>query len=188
MTSVVALVEESPEAPTTALKIAVIKKLLFGKGFQSDQLSILQTRISLKSLERIVSERDGHSIIAIYSLTEVIDETTSIGSFFSVVSDATERDTRLLFLAEDLDTKMNAGEFLKNFFAATKAIRKSFQSELIKTGMRKAKLDGKPVGRPKKAKDDDVIRLRSQGWSLKKIARTLEISKGAVQYSLRHQK
>jgi putative DNA-invertase from lambdoid prophage Rac len=58
-------------------------------------------------------------------------------------------------------------------------------AERVKGGLRKARANGKRLGRPKNEVDTDkVIEYRKQNKSIRQIAAELNLSKGAVQRAL----
>ena len=58
-------------------------------------------------------------------------------------------------------------------------------AERVKGGLRKARANGKRLGRPKNEVDTDkVIECRKQNKSIRQIAAELNLSKGAVQRAL----
>ncbi len=58
-------------------------------------------------------------------------------------------------------------------------------AERVKGGLRKAKENGKRLGRPKSKIDTDkVIEYRKQNKSIRQIATALNLSKGTVQRAL----
>ena len=58
-------------------------------------------------------------------------------------------------------------------------------AERVKGGLRKAKANGKRLGRPKNEVDTDkVIEYRKQNKSIRQIAAELNLSKGTVQRAL----
>ncbi len=58
-------------------------------------------------------------------------------------------------------------------------------AERVRGGLRKAKANGKRLGRPKSVIDTDkVIEHRKQNKSIRQIANELNLSKGAVQRTL----
>ena len=58
-------------------------------------------------------------------------------------------------------------------------------AERVRGGLRKAKANGKKLGRPKNEVDTDkVIEYRKQNKSIRQIANELNLSKGAVKRTL----
>ena len=58
-------------------------------------------------------------------------------------------------------------------------------AERVRGGLRKARANGKRLGRPKNEVDTDkVIEYRKQNKSIRQIANELNLSKGAVQRTL----
>ena len=65
--------------------------------------------------------------------------------------------------------------------AAVRRFERELIREPITAGMAQAKKQGKPLGRPKKVFDrDELVRMRRQGQSIKKIARRMRLGAGTV--------
>ena len=55
-------------------------------------------------------------------------------------------------------------------------------------GIRNARANGKQLGRPKRTVDrDEILKLKSQGHSLRRIATTLDVGYGTVRTRLANQ-
>ena len=61
-------------------------------------------------------------------------------------------------------------------------------SELIKEGMKKAKLEGRMAGKPPKHDRKRIIDMRNSGCTLKEIAKIFETSEGRISEILKENK
>jgi len=69
--------------------------------------------------------------------------------------------------------------------SAMATLERDIIAERVRGGLRKAKANGKKLGRPKNEVDTDkVIEYRKQNKSIRQIANELNLSKGAVQRTL----
>ncbi len=87
---------------------------------------------------------------------------------------------------ENIDTSSPLGEAIFTIISAMAKLERDIIAERVKGGLRKAKANGKRLGRPKNKVDTDkVIEYRKQNKSIRQIANELNLSKGAVQRTLK---
>ncbi len=80
-----------------------------------------------------------------------------------------------------LDTTTEMGELLIPIFAWIAKQEAKMISQRTKAGLRRAVLEGKKLGRPKKQTDvDKIISLRKEGKTLEEIAKIVGVSKETV--------
>ena len=86
---------------------------------------------------------------------------------------------------ENIDTSSPLGEAIFTSISAMSKLERDIIAERVKGGLRKARANGKRLGRPKNEVDTDkVIECRKQNKSIRQIAAELNLSKGAVQRAL----
>ncbi len=86
---------------------------------------------------------------------------------------------------ENIDTSSPLGEAIFTIISAMSKLERDIIAERVKGGLRKARANGKQLGRPKGEVDiAKVIEYRKQDKSIRQIARELNLSKGAVQRTL----
>lgn len=82
---------------------------------------------------------------------------------------------------EAIDTSTPAGQMMFTMISAFAQFERSIIQERVKAGLAKARSKGKKLGRPKVKVDEEKIRrLREEGWSLRKIASDVGVSKSLV--------
>jgi len=88
---------------------------------------------------------------------------------------------------ENIDTSSPLGSAIFTIISAVGQLERDIIAERVKAGLRRAKENGKTLGRPRgTALDVEMIhRLRSEGLSLKQIATALNTSKTTVSRLLR---
>lgn len=92
---------------------------------------------------------------------------------------------QLLSLAESMDTGTPMGKMVFTLIASVAEFEREIIRERIYAGLRRAKAQGKTLGRPRVGIDTDRVRtLRQQGLSLRAIAREMDISKDAAARAL----
>ncbi len=89
---------------------------------------------------------------------------------------------------ENIDTSSPLGGAIFTIISAVAQLERDIIAERVKAGLRRAKENGKKLGRPRVAVDANrVARLRAQGLSWAKISEQLGVGKGTAQrafYSL----
>jgi len=83
---------------------------------------------------------------------------------------------------ENIDTSSPLGSAIFTIISAVAQLERDIIAERVKSGLRRAKENGKKLGRPRgTALDVEKIRgPRKKGWSLKQIAKALNTSKSSV--------
>ncbi len=87
---------------------------------------------------------------------------------------------------ENIDTSSPLGEAIFTIISAMATLERDIIAERVRGGLRKAKANGKRLGRPKSEVDTDkIVEYRRQNKSIRQIANELNLSKGAVQRTLK---
>ena len=87
---------------------------------------------------------------------------------------------------ENIDTSSPLGEAIFTIISAMSTLERDIIAERVKGGLRKARANGKRLGRPRSAVDTDkVVEYRKQNKSIRQIASEMNLSKGAVQRTLK---
>jgi len=82
---------------------------------------------------------------------------------------------------ENIDTSSPLGSAIFTIISAVAQLERDIIAERVKAGLRRAKENGKKLGRPPKKVDEyEIRRLRSEGRSLRQIATELNVSKNTV--------
>jgi len=86
---------------------------------------------------------------------------------------------------ENIDTNSPLGSAIFTIISAVAQLERDIIAERVKAGLRRAKENGKTLGRPKVNVDpDEIHRLRLKGLSLRQIATELGFSRSTVARSL----
>jgi len=87
---------------------------------------------------------------------------------------------------ENIDTSSPLGQALFTIVSAVAQLERDLIRERVSAGIRNARACGKQLGRPRRVvSDEEVRRLRSEGASLREIAKELGIGYGTVRVRLR---
>ncbi len=82
---------------------------------------------------------------------------------------------------ENIDTSSPLGSAIFTIISAVAQFERDIIGERVKAGLRRAKENGKKLGRPRaEVSKGEIYRLHSHGLSLRKIATQLNISKSTV--------
>jgi len=82
---------------------------------------------------------------------------------------------------ENIDTSSPLGSAIFTIISAVAQLERDIIAERVKAGLRRAKENGKKLGRPKSSVDTEKIRrLRSKGLSLRAIAKETGVSRTTV--------
>jgi len=95
-----------------------------------------------------------------------------------------ELGVAFISLRDNLDLTTATGRLMAHILGAFGEFEASVIRERVVAGLANAKARGRVLGRPRRRDDEKIGVLRSQGLSIRQIARQLGISKGAVQRSL----
>jgi DNA invertase Pin-like site-specific DNA recombinase len=87
---------------------------------------------------------------------------------------------------ENIDTSSPLGEAIFTIISAMSKLERDIIAERVKGGLRKAKANGKKLGRPEIDVDTDkVIEHRKQNKSIREIANVMNLSRGTVERTLK---
>jgi len=83
---------------------------------------------------------------------------------------------------ENIDTSSPLGSAIFTIISAVAQLERDIIRERVKMGLRRAKAQGKQLGRPRVIVDADrIAALRAEGWSWSMITKELDVSKGTAQ-------
>ncbi len=92
----------------------------------------------------------------------------------------------LICTDQDIDTKSPAGRLLFTVLGAVSELELDLIRERTKDGLARARAQGKRLGRPPSpVRTEEILRLRSEGLSLRQIGTRLGLSHQAVKQRLR---
>lgn len=92
---------------------------------------------------------------------------------------------KFVSVTEAFDTTTPQGQLLIHLVSAFSKFERQVIIERTRAGVHAAKRRGARIGRPRVVVDlDAIIKLRSDGWSLRKIATHLHVGIGTVQRAL----
>jgi DNA invertase Pin-like site-specific DNA recombinase len=105
----------------------------------------------------------------------------SVKHFLEVLDELNRLGVEFISLRENIDTGGALGRALLTIIAAIAELERSLIVERVKAGMRRAKLEGRRIGRaPLNVNREAVVRDRCTGMSLTKVAEKHRISRASV--------
>ena len=82
---------------------------------------------------------------------------------------------------ENIDTSSPLGSAIFTIISAVAQLERDIIAERVKAGLRKARENGKKLGRPRTPVcPKEVLTLRNKGWSIRSIASELKTSKTTI--------
>lgn len=99
----------------------------------------------------------------------------------ATLQEFTELGIQFINLKDNIDPTTSSGRLMMHMIGAFAEFEGSLIRERVKAGVSNARAKGRVLGRPKTCPRNEVIRLRSQGLSVRKIASELNISKTSAQ-------
>ena len=112
----------------------------------------------------------------------------SVTHFLQVLDELNHLKVEFISFREQVDTGGPLGRAIVIIVGAIAELERSLIVERVRAGMRRARLEGRHIGRtPLNLDREAILRERSQGQSLRQIAKDHRISTATVQRVLREQ-
>jgi len=106
----------------------------------------------------------------------------SVKHYLEVLDELNRLNVEFISFRENIDTGGPLGRAIVVIIAAIAELERSLIVERVRAGMRRARLEGTPIGRQPLVLDHDAIqRERCRGQSIRQIAKTYRISTATVQ-------
>jgi DNA invertase Pin-like site-specific DNA recombinase len=105
----------------------------------------------------------------------------SVRHFLQVLDEMGHLNIEFVSYREQIDTSGPLGSAVLVIVGVVAELERSLIRERVKAGLRRAKLEGRRIGRPKLAIDRDaVLQDRALGISLNELARKYQVSKASI--------
>ena len=145
------------------------------------------TRARRPALDRMMADAARHrfEVVMVWACDRMA---RSVRHFLETLDELNRLGIEFLSLRENIDTGGPLGRALIVIIAAIAELERNLIVERVRAGMRRAKLEGRHIGRPAIAVDRvAILRDREHGHSLKQIARAHQISSALVSKILRQE-
>ena len=105
----------------------------------------------------------------------------SVKHFLEVLDELNRLNIKFISFRENIDTGGALGRAVIVIVGAIAELERNLIIERVRSGMRRARLDGTRIGRPRVQVDEHAIhRHRAYGQSLSQIAKAFNVSKATV--------
>ena len=105
----------------------------------------------------------------------------SVRHFLEVLDDLNHLNIEFISFRENVDTGGPLGRAMIIIIGAIAELERNLIVERVRAGMRRAKLEGQPIGRPRLEVDRQAaLHDRARGHSLADLAKTYRISRASV--------
>ncbi len=187
----VAYVRVSTQNQDTESQLLAIKTAVDKSGdvlvniYKDHGISGAKGRDARPALDKMLndaSEKKFDKVVA-FDLTRLGRSLPDLLATMKVLQDA---QVDLQLLQNDLDTSTHSGRLMFSIFGAIGEFERELIRERVKSGLEKAKKQGKKLGRPSLLNDSTkaaVIELKTKGLGVKQICRLLKIGCGTY-YSI----
>jgi DNA invertase Pin-like site-specific DNA recombinase len=138
------------------------------------------TRVKRPALDRMMKDasRRHFDVVLVWACDRLA---RSVKHFLEVLDELNRLQIEFISLRENIDTGGPLGRAVIVIVSAIAELERSLIVERVRAGMRRAKLEGRRIGRkPLEANRSEIREDRERGYSLKKIAKLHGISKSSV--------
>jgi DNA invertase Pin-like site-specific DNA recombinase len=175
----VSTLDQNPQTQVHDLRsMAVQRNLEIVKEYTDHGIS--GTRARRPGLDELMRDaRHGHfDIVLVWACDRVA---RSVKHFLDVLDELNRLNIEFISFRENIDTGGPLGRAVIIIVGAIAELERSLIIERVRAGMRRAKLEGKHVGRKPLVVDRSaVLRERAQGRSLSQLATTFRMSRASV--------
>ena len=135
-------------------------------------------RAGMKKLMQLVAHREV-DVVCVYSCDRL---GRNMADVISIVEEIDSRGVSLIIHKQGIATHTPQGKILVGFFALMAQMEADFIASRVADGMAVAKSKGVVFGRPKMSpqKQQEIIRLRKEGFSMNNIAKQLNVGNSQV--------
>lgn len=183
----VSTVDQHPET-----QLYDLRQLAAQRGFEivreyTDH-GVSGVRVRRPALDELLADahRGRFDVLVIWAADRLARSTKQ---FLEVLDQLNHLNIEFVSFRENLDTSGPLGRALVTIVSAVSELERNLIIERVRAGMRRAKLEGRHVGRRPIAVDRaGILRDRTAGHSLTDIAKTHGISRALVSKVLREQK
>jgi DNA invertase Pin-like site-specific DNA recombinase len=168
---------------SAATQLCDLRPLAKARGFEivGEYADIISgSRAKRPGLDRLMADarRGRFDVVMVWAFDRMA---RSVKHFLEVLDELNHLNIALISFRENIDTSGPLGRAMLVIVAAISELERSLIVERVKAGMRRAKLEGRQIGRARLDVDrDQVVRDRRTGLSLTLVARKHSISRASV--------
>ena len=142
--------------------------------------TISGVRARRPGLDRLMNDarRGRFDVVAVWAFDRLA---RSVRHFLQVIDELDHLGIAFISFRENVDTGGPLGRAMIIIISAISELERNLIIERVRSGMRRAKLEGQRIGRPKLIVDRDaVLRDRQRGQSIREVARLHRLSRTSV--------
>jgi DNA invertase Pin-like site-specific DNA recombinase len=174
----VSTVDQHPQT-----QVLDLRQLAGQRGFQivaeyTDTISGVKAR--RPGLDQLMADarRGKFDVVVVWAFDRIA---RSVRHFLEVLDELNHMNIEFVSFRENVDTGGPLGRAMIIIIGAIAELERNLIVERVRAGMRRAKLEGRRLGRPPLNVDRNaLIRDRSRGQSLAALAKTYQISRASV--------
>ncbi len=143
------------------------------------------TRARRPGLDQLMADasRGRFDVVVVWAFDRLA---RSVRHFLEVMDELNHRGIEFVSFRENIDTGGPLGRALIIIVSAVAELERNLIVERVRAGMRRAKLEGQHLGRPRLNIDREaLLRDRAQGFSLRELAKLHRLSRTSVIRALR---
>ena len=174
----VSTLDQNPESQLHDLRVLAEQRGMEIIAEYTDRIS--GARAKRPGLDQMMADarRAKFDVVLVWAFDRVA---RSVRHFLEVLDELNHLEIAFVSFRENVDTGGPLGRAMIIIIGAIAELERSLIIERVPAGMRRAKLEGRRLGRPPLNVDRDaLIRDRNRGQSLKQIAKLYGISKASV--------
>ncbi len=138
------------------------------------------TRVRRPALDELMADarRGCFDVVLVWASDRLA---RSVSHFLEVLDELSRLHIEFVSFREQLDTGGPLGRAVVVIISAIAELERSLITERVRAGLRRARLEGRRLGRPPLEVDADaVVQDRARGMSLSQLAKTYRISRTSV--------
>ena len=138
------------------------------------------TRARRPGLDRMMSDarRGRFDVVVLWAFDRLA---RSVRHFLQVIDELRHLHIEFISFRESIDTTGPLGQTILVILSAVSELEHNLIRERVRAGMRRARLEGQHIGRPKLIVNRDaVLRDREQGFSIRQLAKLHRVGRTTV--------
>jgi DNA invertase Pin-like site-specific DNA recombinase len=174
----VSTLDQHPETQAFDLRVMAAQRGYEIAGEYTDQIS--GAKAKRPGLNRLMADahRGKFDVVLVWAFDRIA---RSVRHFLEVLDDLSHNNIEFISFRENIDTGGPLGRAMLVIIGAIAELERNLIIERVRAGMRRAKLEGRRIGRaPLDVDRDALIRDRDRGMSLADLAKAHRISRTSV--------
>ena len=142
--------------------------------------TISGVRARRPGLDRLMNDarRGRFNVVAVWAFDRLA---RSVRHFLQVIDELRHLNIEFVSYRENIDTTGPLGHTIMVILSAVAELERNLIVERVRSGMRRARLEGQHIGRPRLVVDRNaVLRDRQRGFSIRQLAKLHRLSRTSV--------